>query len=115
MSEVPLIFLLHWTLCLTSQFSFISSAASTQACPKLSQYWSQRPSYGAVSTNARQLPHVTPPSTSGQDSKAAQSLSGSSGIAVGSSGRPLGASGIAAGSSDGAVLHVQSMSEVPLT
>jgi len=37
MSEVPLISWLHGTLCLTSQFSFFSSAASKQTCPKLSQ------------------------------------------------------------------------------
>jgi len=43
MSDVKVSGKLHGTLCFTSQFSALSSAAATQTWPKLSQYLSQRP------------------------------------------------------------------------
>ena len=60
-----------WVYC-SSQLSDFSSAAATHTCPKLSQYLSQRPLYGAVSTSAMQSAHVTPLSTFGQVSKELQ-------------------------------------------
>lgn len=65
-SDVPVIAWLHGTSYFTSQFSSCSSAALTQTCPKLSQYWSQRPPYFSARTRAMQFPHVTPLSTSAE-------------------------------------------------
>jgi len=51
-----------------------SSAADVHTCPKLWQYLSHLPPYGAVRTSAVQDSHVTPPSTSGHISKESQQL-----------------------------------------
>ena len=72
MSDVPEMAWLQGCVYFSSQLSAFSSAAATHTCPKLSQYLSQRPLYGAVSTRAMQSAQVTPLSTSGQVSKELQ-------------------------------------------
>jgi len=83
----------------SSQLSDFSSAAATHTCPKLSQYLSQRPLYGAVSTSAMQSAQVTPLSTSGQLLNPLQHE-----LSVGGAGQEGGASG---------KTHLHSMSDVP--
>jgi len=74
MSEVSRMAMSHLSWDFTLQFSSSSSAADVHTCPKLSQYLSHLPPYGAVRTSAVQDSHVTPPSTSGHISKESQQL-----------------------------------------